>query len=60
MTEQQFKVGDVVMLKSGGPTMTVGSIAPGGVIECLWFDKNNEQQHAAFSPATLEHYSPGF
>ncbi|PDT39823.1 DUF2158 domain-containing protein [Sinorhizobium americanum] len=39
---QQIKVGDIVMLKSGGPQMTVSSVEPaydGGPIHawCDWF-----------------------
>jgi len=46
-----FKVGDVVELKSGGPKMTIEKIAPRNstdsenVIHCVWFDnyQGNEQ-----------------
>ena len=33
-----FKPGDVVILKSGGPTMTVSSVN-GNEIGCIWFEK---------------------
>jgi uncharacterized protein YodC (DUF2158 family) len=42
--EQEFKAGDVVQLKSGGPKMTIDTIAVfsmGGTHEqakCVWFD----------------------
>jgi uncharacterized protein YodC (DUF2158 family) len=35
---QEFKVGDVVMLKSGGPKMTVTEIA-NGMAGVAWFDE---------------------
>jgi uncharacterized protein YodC (DUF2158 family) len=33
---ENFKVGDVVRLKSGGPNMTIGEIGDTGVY-CQWF-----------------------
>jgi uncharacterized protein YodC (DUF2158 family) len=33
----QFKIGDVVVLKSGGPKMTVNAILPNGRFMCAWF-----------------------
>lgn len=36
----KFSVGDVVVLKSGGPRMTVESIdAESSKAHCVWFDK---------------------
>ena len=37
MSENEIKVGDVVMLKSGGPKMTVNDIDVDGNCECLWY-----------------------
>lgn len=34
---QLFKVGDLVRLKSGGPTMTVERVEQDGMVQCLWF-----------------------
>ena len=36
----QFNVGDSVMLKSGGPTMTILSTSVGSTdqVSCRWFD----------------------
>lgn len=40
----QFSLGDVVELKSGGPRMTIGRAIPScvsddrGRLECLWFE----------------------
>jgi uncharacterized protein YodC (DUF2158 family) len=46
-----FKVGDLVVLKSGGPTMTVESIGQGRV-ECVWFI-DNELKRSSFDGALL-------
>ena len=47
-----FKVGDVVRLKSGGPEMTVYSVRPAGVV-VGWFDANEICQRC-FDPDTLK------
>jgi uncharacterized protein YodC (DUF2158 family) len=39
--ERIFKVGDVVILKSGGPKMTV--LATGEGVRCVWFVKGGEE-----------------
>ena len=36
-SNQEFKTGDTVQLKSGGPIMTVNSIEKNGEICCQWF-----------------------
>jgi uncharacterized protein YodC (DUF2158 family) len=56
MTE--IKAGDVVVLKSGGPKMTVSKVAEqsmgaGVGAWCQWFEKN-KLTTAVFSLATLE------
>ena len=41
MSEPKFKVGDVVLLRSGGPAMTVEVVRKGGdelVCHTKWFD----------------------
>ena len=41
MTGEQFKPGDVVKLRSGGPDMTVSSgrtSGAGAYVTCEWFD----------------------
>lgn len=65
---QKFKVGDVVKLKSGSPTMTVskldfklriGGANSGkldkffGMLDCQWF-VNTELKTASFNQDTLE------
>ncbi len=62
--QMQFKIGDVVMLKSGGPVMTVHNIGeytmqglnPG--VLCVWFD-DRKRVEDVFHPDTLEHYDEG-
>lgn len=65
----EFKKGDVVVLKSGGPKMTVSDVAnysgmsagPQDGVECVWFEtvrgskKSNTQ---VFDSAVLDHYKP--
>lgn len=49
-----FKIGDVVQLKSGGPTMTVSETNDVGMALCTWFDANNEIQEKAFNQELLK------
>ena len=49
-----FKVGDVVMLKSGGPSLTVCGRDINGV-ECMWFSNDGVIQNELFPPKVLEH-----
>ena len=57
----QHKIGDVVILKSGGPPMTVHNIGnysarglnPG--VFCVWFDSAKKVDDV-FHPDTLEPY----
>jgi len=58
----EIKKGDIVMLKSGGPVMTVqnvGDLARTTGIEdgvlCVWFDGNRPQQ-MVFEKDSLEIY----
>lgn len=59
MSEQSdYNVGDVVFLKSGGPSMTVsqGRGSTGlvyGHIACQWFDDDDHLHEEAFRPETL-------
>jgi len=42
----EFKVGDVVMLKSGGPKMVVIALAEeAGRCDCVWFDQDADGYH---------------
>jgi len=56
-SNQELKIGDVVQLKSGGPTMTIESIdKSGGFIHCQWFagDKFDKLEAGYFSPDSLQ------
>ena len=58
MTEQPFKPGDVVQLRSGGPVMTVesiGSMMDDESVNCVWFEKT-KQMHGSFKAPALQHY----
>jgi uncharacterized protein YodC (DUF2158 family) len=45
-----FKPGDLVHLKSGGPVMTVNGLEGG--VECLWFS-GDDLERGVFSQAAL-------
>jgi uncharacterized protein YodC (DUF2158 family) len=53
MADTSFKVGDLVRLKSGGPTMTVDDTDKFGDIECVWF-AGKKLERDRFAPGTLE------
>ena len=57
----KFKIGDVVVLKSGGLEMTVTKkakfamdIDDDTMIACVWFDNNDEPQEMSFHEDTIE------
>lgn len=58
----EFKAGDIVMLKSGGPRMTVEKVGKTAIYEedgvwCVWFEKKGSIQtvcRETFSPVLLE------
>ncbi|CAJ0561823.1 TPA: DUF2158 domain-containing protein [Proteus mirabilis] len=48
-----FNIGDVVVLKSGGPKMTVSEVRNDNYVTCVWFE--DKQTHTqAFVSETLE------
>jgi uncharacterized protein YodC (DUF2158 family) len=58
MSEHNFKAGDSVQLKTGGPIMTVESIDEivyeGNVqVQCAWFDAKHKRQSDYFAPGAL-------
>ena len=53
MTEQ-FKPGETVQLKSGGPLMTIQTITD-DIADCDWFDNKNEPHTKAFPLHSLCH-----
>ena len=54
---ENFKEGDVVQLKSGGPIMTVrwagNSSTEENVVHCEWFEKT-ELKNGSFKPGQLD------
>lgn len=50
----QFKLGDVVRLKSGGPKMTVAEVTNDGYIDCEWFADEGPTYGWLFEPEMLE------
>ncbi|WP_150297337.1 YodC family protein [Salipiger aestuarii] len=53
MERTEFKPGDVVSLKSGGPDMTFGGASSLGDALCYWFVRN-ERVCETFPFATLK------
>lgn len=51
-----FCVGDVVVLKGGGPCMTVLSVRPDDYVHVAWFAEDGELTEGAFHDAALDHY----
>jgi len=52
-SNQEFKTGDKVQLKSGGPIMTVNNIGKNGEIYCLWF-AGDKYEKGHFPPGSLQ------
>ena len=50
----KFKRGDTVILKSGGPMMTVEHCEYEDEIKCTWFDDKHKRQSEAFHEDLLE------
>ncbi len=51
-----FKAGDIVQLKSGGPNMTVDWVSNEEGVEtasCSWFDEKNKRQFERFLVTSL-------
>lgn len=53
----EFNPGDVVQLKSGGPSMTIESVND-GIALCVWFEKSR-QNREGFSTVLLTPYRRG-
>ena len=49
----QWKKGDVVRLKTGGPRMTVDELLTIGKVSCVWFDADQKIQRESFNPESL-------
>ena len=57
--KQKFKIGDRVVLNSGGPVMTVVKYEPsdGEDVICQWF-YSNKLEEKAFNQNVLQTYKP--
>ena len=55
----RFSVGDIVILKSGGPLMTVDDARPDGIVEAVWFDDDDHICGHAFVASMLLTESEG-
>jgi uncharacterized protein YodC (DUF2158 family) len=53
MPNEEYEVGDVVRLRSGGPEMTVKKVQDSGWIECMWFTKERSLGQASFPKKTV-------
>ncbi|WP_409307090.1 YodC family protein [Pseudomonas putida] len=59
MTKQEFEIGDIVKLKSGGPGMTVQSYdEERGNYTCQWF-AGKKLERGIFKEPSLERKAPG-
>ena len=61
MNKQKYKIGNIVILNSGGPNMTINSINEdleenkyvfNGTYDCIWFD-NYTRHEATFKEETI-------
>lgn len=52
MTTKDFKLGDIVQLKSGGPKMVV-FLPPDEYVDAKWMDVSNHLNRASFNAETL-------
>jgi len=57
-TMDNFQKGDVVQLKSGGPTMSVHTVGGDGGIFCQWFDKDGVLKNGSFQSEQLKKAEP--
>jgi len=54
-SNQEFKSGDTVQLKSGGPIMTIDSYDGKRYFRCKWFaGEYDKVYHAYFKPGALQ------
>ena len=56
MTEQRIHVGDTVVLKTGGPAMTVQAVSL-SLAYCAW-TAAGQQRHGTFEVDSLERVAP--
>lgn len=54
ITPNTFKLGDVVRLKSGGPSMTISLVLSNNAVECVWFPNDLQIVSNTFRSDTLQ------
>ena len=54
MADEQFKPGDTVNLRSGGPRMTIAMV-DGKSAFCEWFTDEQQPQSRSFALTSLKH-----
>jgi len=54
VADTQFKPGDIVSLRSGGPLMTIAMV-DGQTAFCEWFRDDQEPQSRSFALSSLRH-----
>lgn len=59
MKKEEVKIGDVVVLNSGGPKMTVVKSHEDGTFLCVWMIGGTAQNHGWFPPEALRAGGPG-
>ncbi len=52
MADTSFEIGSVVMLKSGGPSLTVTKVEKAG-ITVMWYAEKSEEFKTALLPASV-------
>lgn len=58
VADEQFKPGDVVCLKSGGPLMTIATVEGQGAF-CEWFTDDQQLQSRTFALTSLKYGEQG-
>ena len=53
-----IKVGTVVKLNGGGPTMTVSKLTGIQTVECCWFTDAGELKQGIFNESSLKETAP--
>lgn len=55
MDQDEYTIGEVVQLKSGGPLLTVQRLDPENMyVQCVWFDGDSKLQQGNFKSYTLK------
>jgi len=54
MSEVNFKIGDIVSIKSGGPSMTISSIDNGWIESTYWNMEAKRFDNVTLNPDTLK------